>query len=697
MPPFVARDVSGRLQDLLQVEEFVLIIGESTAGKTRAAYEAMTAVLGDHVLVEPQNRDGLAAALDAAQNSRQPCVVWLDDLERFLGTGGLTRADVRALVEGGRHRNTILATMRTEEHARFLHSGHHSADRLGAETRAQGEDVIRLAHQIHLARRWSAAEVGRLRAHDADPRLSEALAHAEAFGVSEYLSAGPQLLGAWQAAWAPGTHPRGAALVAAGVLARRSGMHRHLTAQQLADAAEAYLEARGGALLRPEPLADAVAWATTPLFATSSLLLPDGQGGLRAFDYLIDALPKEPPPAAAVAALVAVSTPDEAIDLGELADGWELLDVAEEAYRRALNHHPDAARRRRALSGVSYVILERDGAPAALRFASDLAREYETRLGTMDPDSLDARSLEAWNFHHRGDSARALALVESLRTAIGSAPGMDEQLSLALRRGAAVFHAALGNHAEAARLSSDLAQDWEAYAGPDSPSVTHSMVLHAQHAGDAQGPGHAYANLQALMDDARFRPGTRAHRELVSQVAYRRVAAGDYAGAARSFAAQAEAWAQEVGAGHTTVLFLRYELADCLGRDGDPVEAVRILHDVVHEYETLTAADPRLGLTLRTRLAIWIGRAGDPHDALQRLRRLAETSRTARGVDDPRTLSIRRHAAYWAAEAGDVPRALAEARQLLADCERVLGPTADLTTEVRDQHDEWERTLAQAT
>ena len=62
-------------------------------------------------------------------------------------------------------------------------------------------------------------------------------------------------------------------------------------------------------LLRPEPLTAAMTWATTPLHATSSLLLPAAGNRFLAFDYLIDAADKVPVPAEAVNSLIGFATP----------------------------------------------------------------------------------------------------------------------------------------------------------------------------------------------------------------------------------------------------------------------------------------------------------------------------------------------------------------------------------------------------
>ncbi|WP_167382977.1 hypothetical protein [Streptomyces mangrovisoli] len=59
VPPFVRRDRSDDLEEALRAHRFVLVVGESTAGKSRAAFEAVKAVLPEAVLVgnHPLTRD----------------------------------------------------------------------------------------------------------------------------------------------------------------------------------------------------------------------------------------------------------------------------------------------------------------------------------------------------------------------------------------------------------------------------------------------------------------------------------------------------------------------------------------------------------------------------------------------------------------------------------------------------------------
>jgi hypothetical protein len=47
------------------------------------------------------------------------CVVWLDDLENYLGTGGLTRIDIARVLTDKRSHRVIVATLRAAEEIRL--------------------------------------------------------------------------------------------------------------------------------------------------------------------------------------------------------------------------------------------------------------------------------------------------------------------------------------------------------------------------------------------------------------------------------------------------------------------------------------------------------------------------------------------------------------------------------------------------
>ncbi|KPI19040.1 hypothetical protein OK074_1504 [Actinobacteria bacterium OK074] len=399
LPPFVRRDVSDRLEESLVPGRFVLLVGESTAGKTRTAHEAMLVRARGRPLIVPNGTAGVPAALDATRTVRRSAVVWLDDLERFLGGDGLSPTHIQNLLHGGRRPHLVLATLRAEEYTRLtgtVRGSVHGPPTV--DSRRGGEEVLRLAETIHLARAWSPREQADARqdVYTADPRIREALKHIDRFGLAEYLAAGPQLLQEWCNAWAVGNRPRGAALVAAAVLARRCAVHRPLPETLLARVAQPVLEQRGGTRLRPESLTSALDWATTPVHATSSPLVPEGDGAYTAFDYLIDALPKDPPPAAALDALVPFATEDEAVDLAEFAGDWCCFAQAHAAWLRALGH-PDHERRAYALDGLVSLVSVWRGDDRARELLINTVRERTAQLGSEHLETLDARlTLANW-------------------------------------------------------------------------------------------------------------------------------------------------------------------------------------------------------------------------------------------------------------------------------------------------------------
>jgi hypothetical protein len=328
-PLYVPRDQDAQLRKAVAAGGFAIVVGDSTAGKSRAAYEAIHAVCGQHTLIFPGGREALGAALVWAEELKR-CVVWLDDLERFLGAGGgLTRQTVaRLMLADGRRDVLLLGTLRTEERNRLAAA--HAVDPTGPDSR-EVRDLLELATEVRLERRFTTAE--RVRAElaaDSDPRIAAALDHADEYGVAEYLAAGPELLACWRDAWAPGGgHSRAAAVVAVAIDVRRAGMTSPAPKELLVRLHEYYLATRGGRRLRPESLDEAFAWALHAERATASLLEGDESSGYEVFDYLVDTVQREAGvddrvPDATLRAVLDYATVDEALTASNLAFeyGW---------------------------------------------------------------------------------------------------------------------------------------------------------------------------------------------------------------------------------------------------------------------------------------------------------------------------------------------------------------------------------------
>ncbi|KAA2264324.1 tetratricopeptide repeat protein [Solihabitans fulvus] len=289
LPAYVPRDVDEELHGLIARGGFVLLVGDSTAGKTRTAYEAVMATVPDHVAIAPKNRQAVAAAVDRAVRATN-CVLWLNDLEHYLGADGLTR-DMVAKVLSGQGHPVVVATIRSAELSRFTEEA--AGDDQSRQNFREARAVLELAGEgIRVERRFSSPERDRAQDRAWDPRIADALEHSGDYGLAEYLAAGPELLTDWRNGWEPGTHPRGAALVAAAVDCRRAGLQPPLPARLLDELVEDYLARRGGARLRPESVEQAWEWATRPRRATTALLDGAVKAGFDVFDYLVDVSPQ---------------------------------------------------------------------------------------------------------------------------------------------------------------------------------------------------------------------------------------------------------------------------------------------------------------------------------------------------------------------------------------------------------------------
>lgn len=340
VPAYVPRDVDHELRRRLAVSGFVLVVGDSAAGKSRAASEAIAA-LPDHVLVVPQSRESVSVAVDKAAGTRR-CVLWLDDLENYLGPGGLTREGVARVVAGKRSHRVIVATLRAAEEALLL-ADDAGREEGGWQSHRDARKVLEQAHRIPLPRIFSRPEQERARARAFDPRIADALTHMGVYGLAEYVAAGPELVRDWENAWGPNTdprapsHPRGAALVTAAVEVRRGGYTSPLPREVLEAVHDYYLRKRGGALLRPEPLTEAWEWATRPRRATTALLQGFGSQHVHVFDYLLDAVqrqsaPGDYPPDSILEVALAAAAPVDADDIADMAYYYGRYQLAEAAW-----------------------------------------------------------------------------------------------------------------------------------------------------------------------------------------------------------------------------------------------------------------------------------------------------------------------------------------------------------------------------
>ncbi|WP_433049233.1 tetratricopeptide repeat protein [Dactylosporangium sp. CS-033363] len=548
VPPYIARDADDRLRAALDRGGLVLLVGDSTAGKTRAAYEAVRARFPRHAFVAPADREALARIMPLVAELRR-AVVWLDDLERFLGVGGLTPAAVRRMRGPGDRDVRLVATLRSAEYDRLASPADPSDAARG--TWRDARDVLGQATVVELPRRWSAAELARARTRGDDPRIRAALRNAGDFGVAELLAAGPDLVRAWRAGWSPGAHPRGAALVAAAVDCRRAGVHDPQPVAFLADLAEERLRRRGGALLRPEPLDEAVRWATAPAHGASSLLLPTADPDrVLAFDYLIDVDGQDRVPPATWTALIDRAAPAQAFDIGVAAAQRFVNDAAVAAFRRAASGGVADADVAAAFHARMLV-----GDRTALDDLESVWRERERVLGPDDPATLRARAKLAEAFADGHDRAVAARMYETLVPDLQRVLGPDDSDTLNARRMHGYALGKLGRATASLALLEQVRRDHERVYGPDH----HDTVLTDHYIGSflaEQRPVEALALLEEVRAAYARLLGADSQRVLQARTLIAQIAAsaGEFDRAARLAQGLAEDRERTLGLHHPHTL-----------------------------------------------------------------------------------------------------------------------------------------------
>ncbi|MFC7612318.1 tetratricopeptide repeat protein [Actinokineospora soli] len=397
VPVYVPRDRHEEVVAALKPGAFVLLVGDSAAGKSRLAFEATREVLGKHRLFVPEPQ-ALAAVINEAATERR-ALLWLDDLERFL-TGdnslNVTMLD-RLLNHPDKHRRVVIATLRLQE--QHLLDSTPDSDRGLDENRRR---VLAMATRIHIERTFTPTELNRAQHRDQDPRIAEALSHTDDYGLAEYLAAGPQLLRRWHDGRAASTNPRGAALVTAAVECRRAGFLSPLPRAMLTELHTYYLPT--GKRARPEAPDKAWAWATQPWRHTTALLEPldADPDHVTVFDYIVDHTqrttpPSEPPPEHLIHIALTHATATDTTLIGHQARRTGRYPLASIAYTQALTHHtspehPDTLTSRNNRANVMRALGRLEEAETE---HSSVLETQSRILGPEHPDTLISRNNRA--------------------------------------------------------------------------------------------------------------------------------------------------------------------------------------------------------------------------------------------------------------------------------------------------------------
>lgn len=280
--PYIKRNQQDKLEEAVGPGRAVLVVGHSMSGKTRLAAEVVKRKFPDALLLFAESGKALRELLDGGLNPAD-YVVWLNELDRFLGVDGLTVGVLNRLTTG---RAIVVATIRIEQRETYR-----PQDKL----RPPEWEVLQRFSEIPLQRRLTGPELSRVRATVNDPGV---LTEVDHYGLAEYLGTGPEALDKFERGKI--ANPVGHALVLAAVDWRRTGLTRPVSEQVLSMMLPTYLADRPDVPRTNQAVDDGLVWATAKINETVALLgqVFTGSNGhaFEAFDYLVDELTRTSTP-----------------------------------------------------------------------------------------------------------------------------------------------------------------------------------------------------------------------------------------------------------------------------------------------------------------------------------------------------------------------------------------------------------------
>jgi TPR repeat protein len=278
LPLYIPRDIDPDLRAWIARHQhtggFLLLTGPAAAGKTRTAYQLIHATLPDWPLLMPANAEQLTADIHRAPAER--LVVWLNETQNYLGPAGLTAASVRHILSSPPP-VIIIGTIWPDQYDTLTAlpalgsastADATTAPDLNRDTR---EILTILADRKDLPAGLTRAEQSRAEGlASRDPRIAEALTHADTATLFETLAAAPDLISRWLTA----ADPYGGAVITAAVTARRCGHPQPLPPGILQPLAQAALTPAQRARATSDWFPAAVHWAREQLRGQAAPLTP---------------------------------------------------------------------------------------------------------------------------------------------------------------------------------------------------------------------------------------------------------------------------------------------------------------------------------------------------------------------------------------------------------------------------------------
>jgi hypothetical protein len=225
--PYIHRDEEKIIRANLHARRPVLLIGSSMVGKTKIGARVIVDEFTSWPVVIPNSKTALAD-LDSEDVMIQGSVIWLDDIDRLIGAGGITDGALRRLAAA---ENVIVGTIRARAYDQFRPSD---------QLRLPEWDVLCVFERVFVRRELSQREQEELERAVADPDVRDRI---QALGLGEYVGAARQVAEALELGTS-GTNPLGYALVLAAADWRRCGMTRPIPTSILTSLALAHLDDR---------------------------------------------------------------------------------------------------------------------------------------------------------------------------------------------------------------------------------------------------------------------------------------------------------------------------------------------------------------------------------------------------------------------------------------------------------------------
>lgn len=631
VPEYVSREVDRELRQGMTNAGFILVTGPSTAGKSRTAYEAMRLALRDHRIIAPGGKKDVAAALDRFGREHK-CVLWLDDLERFIGPDGITRTIIIQVLHGTGHHRVVVATIRDGELERHA-PGSGSPASIDTELQRGMREVIEQAWKIRVSGDFSQRELEGARA-SGDPRIAWALEHAGEYGVTQSLTAAPRLLRTWKSGQE--RFPRGAALVTAAVDCRRAGLTGPLPKRLLEELHALYLVGSPAGRTQPESLKTAWNWATIPPEgAVVPLLRLVGQSGYTVFDYLVDSAQRhltasDLVPRPVLASALRYADPAEAQSIAWTAtyqsDNATALRAFRQAYRvlsgKVDPERPEMVRMRVEIANAEYACSYFNRAEASFR---DAISSCERVLGAHDQLTLAARIRLGFLLT---DSWRPEAAETEFKKILVDVQG-DGELEISVRHGLAILYTNLGKHSDAVREFTEVIASWEATYGRDDLRVLVPRCYRALALERMDSLDEARAEQEVVFAAMKARWGLEHHGTLQSLNNLAEVLRkqGLLDESREAYTLVRDVRVRVLGAEHVATLGGYARLAGVLAQQGRRAEALDAYQSLVKSYPRVFGESHPETLQVRRELADILQIMGYPREAEKQRRAIRRVER----------------------------------------------------------------------